>query len=117
MLYRPNGPPVTSRAHETPGSLARPLPLNFRDIIDNDFVDEHEVGLKVVTIRAGDGGFVTDDDCGTWTRVRGHMALEGQRSATSSEEAIRRTCQQNEAQEKAARSGLLELEPRDRKDQ
>ena len=88
----------------------------FRDIIDNDFVDEHEVGLKAVTIRASDGGFVTDDDCGTWTRVQGHMALEGQPSAKSSEEAIRRAYQQNQAQEKAGagnRSGPLELEPGD----
>ena len=87
----------------------------FRDIIDNDFVDEHEVGLKEVTIRASDGGFVTDDDCGTWTRVQGHMVLEGEPSAKSSEEAIRRAYQQNQAQEKAGAGnrGPLELKPGD----
>ena len=73
----------------------------FGDIIDNDFVDENEVGLKVVTIRASDVGFATDDECGTWTRVQGHMALGGQQ-AKSSEEAIRRAYQENHAQERAA---------------
>ena len=64
------------------------------------FVDETEVGLQVVTIRVSDVGFAAEDECRTWTRVQGHMALEGQ-PAVSSEGAIRRVCQQNQAQEKA----------------
>lgn len=36
-------------------------------IIDNDFMGN--AGQAVVTIVATDVGFVTDDDCGTWTRL------------------------------------------------
>ena len=36
-------------------------------IIDNDFVDTP--GVQYVQVSAGDVGFNTDGDCGTWQRV------------------------------------------------
>lgn len=36
-------------------------------IIDNDFVDTP--GVRYIQVSAGDVGFQTDGDCGTWTRV------------------------------------------------
>jgi hypothetical protein len=36
-------------------------------IIDNDFVDTP--GVRYIQVSAGDVGFNTDGDCGTWQRV------------------------------------------------
>jgi hypothetical protein len=40
---------------------------NISGVIDNEFVSY--AGPQYVTIAAGDVGFHTDDDCGTWVRV------------------------------------------------
>jgi hypothetical protein len=63
-------------------------------IIANDFVDAG--GRRRVTIRSSDEGFLTDDECGTWTRDPGLAPFSEEfddgvpQSPASIEEALER---------------------------
>ena len=52
---------------------------NISGTIANNFVPD--AGPQIVSISASDVGFSTDDDCGTWTRVGGLLAVPEMRQS------------------------------------
>ena len=58
------------------------------DVISNDFVGNP--GRVIVTIRSGDLGFMTDEDCGVWSRVAAQTVNEDAVEQTEEEKAVNR---------------------------
>ena len=71
---------------------------SLAEIIDNDFISAG--GLVVVTISAGDVGFHTDPECGTWTAVSPVSAT----ASAAEDAATRHSSEQIEANRKAYRA-------------
>jgi hypothetical protein len=65
-----------------------------RSIIANDFIAD--AGPRSVTVSAGDAGFTSDGDCGTWSRSSTAVVVEMSRPSRTAIERARRLQRQSE---------------------